>query len=110
ATNPSMVPNGLTPTLAQKSAEPTSVSKRSKSKHPVAPAAHAKSVPEASDAPVITATNRAVLPPLEVEVVAGNQPRTIASANNPVSVELQPGTPATPDQASASAQGPDSTT
>jgi periplasmic protein TonB len=39
--------------------------------------------------PVITATNRAVLPPLEVEVVAGNQHRTINPADSSVNVEMQ---------------------
>jgi protein TonB len=110
ATNPTTVPQAAAPILTQKSPEPASASKRPKSKHPPTPAAHAKSAPEeTADAPTITATNRAVLPPLEVEVVAGNQHRTIASANNPVSVELQPIVPATPGQVTSSAQGPDST-
>src|SRR5713226_78272 len=44
-------------------------------------------------APVIT--NRAVLPPLEVEVVAGDEHRTIRAGTNSVKVDLQPRTPVT---------------
>jgi len=102
---PATVSPPVTPTLAQKSAEATSAAKHSKPlHHPAATHAPAKSAPDTAFS--ITATNRAVLPPLEVEVVAGNQHQTIASANNPVSVELQPGTPASPGQAPALAQGP----
>lgn len=41
--------------------------------------------------PVITATNRAVLPPLEVEVVAGNQHRALSQGDSSVKLEMQPG-------------------
>jgi protein TonB len=41
---------------------------------------------------VVAATNRAVLPPLEVEVVAGDQHQTLNSGSNSVNVELQSGT------------------
>ena len=53
--------------------------------------------------PVIAATDRTVLPPLEVEVVAGNERRSLAPANNQVKVEMQPSTPA----ASSSATTPE---
>jgi hypothetical protein len=44
-----------------------------------------------SSAPPITAaTTRTVLPPLEVEVVAGNFHRTVHPGTNAVSVDLQP--------------------
>lgn len=108
ATSPSTIPQAVTPILTPKAAEPAPASTHPKLRQRAAAAAHAKSAPEAVDSPTITATNRAVLPPLEVEVVAGNQHRTIASANNPVSVELQPIAPAAPDQATPSAQAPDS--
>lgn len=42
-------------------------------------------------------TTRTVLPPLEVEVVAGDSHRTIRPGNNSLRVDLQPGTPAQPD-------------
>ena len=42
-------------------------------------------------APVVT--SRTVLPPLEVEVVAGDEHRTIQAGTNSVKVDLQPRTP-----------------
>jgi len=47
---------------------------------------------EVTTPPVVAATNRAVLPPLEVEVVAGDQHQTLNSGSNSVNVELQSGT------------------
>lgn len=52
------------------------------------------STPE-TPAPGVTA-NRTVLPPLEVEVVAGDTHRTVRPGSNSVHVELQPGAPAQP--------------
>jgi protein TonB len=40
--------------------------------------------------PMISATDRAVLPPLEVEVVAGNSRQALAASNRSVKVEMQP--------------------
>ena len=42
------------------------------------------------DAPPVVITNRAVLPPLEVEVVAGNQHHTINPGNGSVKLDMQP--------------------
>ena len=58
---------------------------------PVAPAAV-----ESVSAPIgaTATTTRTVLPPLEVEVVAGDSHRTIRPGNNSLRVDLQPGTPA----------------
>jgi len=65
---------------------------------------------QATAGPVITATNRTVLPPLEVEVVAGNQHRALSPKNNSVNVDMESSAStgsaaATPaqDQGSASA-------
>jgi protein TonB len=55
---------------------------------------------DAAVSPAITMTNRAVLPPLEVEVVAGNQHRTVSPGDSSVKLEMQPNT------ASASEQPP----
>jgi protein TonB len=44
--------------------------------------------------PVIAATNRAVLPPLQVEVVAGDQHRAVSTADPSVNVEMRSGTTA----------------
>ncbi|HEX3353099.1 MAG TPA: TonB family protein [Terriglobales bacterium] len=61
--------------------------------------AHAAPPPVAeSPAPALApvVTSRAVLPPLEVEVVAGDEHRTIRAGTNSVKVELQPRTPVVP--------------
>ena len=47
-------------------------------------------------APAVVTTNRTVLPPLEVEVVAGDTHRRIQPGSNSLHVDLQPGTPAQP--------------
>jgi periplasmic protein TonB len=47
-------------------------------------------------APAVTTTARTVLPPLEVEVVAGDTRRTVRPGSNSVRVELQPGVPPQP--------------
>src|SRR5579872_4483003 len=43
-----------------------------------------------SMSPVITATNRAVLPPLDIEVVAGNQHRAVSPGDGSVKLDMQP--------------------
>ena len=60
-----------------------------KAKKHSAPAAKS-AAPDAAMTPVIT--NRAALPPLEIEVVAGDQHRVVHPGSNSVKVELQPGT------------------
>jgi protein TonB len=50
--------------------------------------------PDASGVPPLTATTtRTVLPPLEVEVVAGDVHKTVHPGTNSVRVDLQPGAP-----------------
>jgi protein TonB len=56
---------------------------------------------DAAMSPVITATNRAVLPPLEVEVVAGNQHRTLSPGDSSVNVEMQSGNSSGTEQTTA---------
>jgi protein TonB len=51
---------------------------------------------------VITATNRAVLPPLEVEVVGGNQHRTINPGDSSVKLDMESGGSAAPEPAQSS--------
>ncbi len=45
---------------------------------------------QATPETVITASNRAVLPPLQVEVVAGDQHRTVEPGNPAIKIDLQP--------------------
>jgi TonB family protein len=80
---------------------------RSKSSSSSKPAVTA-SVGDAGISPAITMTNRAVLPPLEVEVVAGNQHRTVSPGDNSVNVEMQPGASSASEQTSPSAGTQDS--
>jgi periplasmic protein TonB len=65
-----------------------------KPKHHVASVA--KTPAPLTPPPPAIATARTVLPPLEVEVVAGDTHRTIRPGNNSVRVDLQPGTPPQP--------------
>jgi TonB family protein len=51
---------------------------------------------QAAEGPVITATNRMVLPPLEVEVVAGNHRSALSPKNNSVKVDMDGGSSAPP--------------
>jgi TonB family protein len=61
------------------------------------PANPASASPETqSPAPPIAVTSRTVLPPLEIEVVAGDKHRTVRPGSSSVRVDLQPGTPAEP--------------
>ena len=59
------------------------------------PATRANVAAAASPEAVVTA-NRAVLPPLQVEVVAGDSHRTLQPGSNSVKVDLQPHAPTTP--------------
>jgi protein TonB len=77
--------------------------KRSKSSLPGKTAAIATHPDGAAISPVITTTNRAVLPPLEVEVVAGNQHQTVSLGDGSVNVEMQSGASSASNQATASA-------
>jgi periplasmic protein TonB len=73
---------------------PASTARRAvaaKTKHHVAAAAKAPDVPVPPPPPVVT--TRTVLPPLEVEVVAGDKRRTIRPGSSSVRVDLQPGAP-----------------
>lgn len=54
---------------------------------------------EFSAGPTILTTDRAVLPPLEVSVVAGNQHRSLAAKSNSVDVDMQNGSPPETPQA-----------
>jgi periplasmic protein TonB len=84
--------NPLTATTAK-----PSVPERSKAKPRNPPPAVTPS-PAPALAPVVT--SRTVLPPLEVEVVAGDEHRTVHAGTNSVKVDLQPRTPVTPSSES----------
>jgi periplasmic protein TonB len=73
---------------------------RPKSRPHTPPSTAVEPSPAPALAPVVM--TRAVLPPLEVEVVAGDEHRTIQSTSNSVRVDLQPRTPFTTSAASSS--------
>lgn len=75
-----------TPAMAAAASTPTIVKKRS------APVARKAPEPAPPAAPAVTAS-RAVLPPLRVEVVAGDQHQVVRPGSPSVKVELQNGAP-----------------
>jgi len=64
------------------------------------------STPAAASTPPVSTIERTVLPPLEVEVVAGNIHRTVNPGSNSVHVDLQPGSPTPPAPDASSAERP----
>ncbi len=74
--------------------QPSALEAKAKPKHRAAPEAK-PATPETASGPVAATatTNRTVLPPLEVEVVAGDQRRRIRPGTDSVRVDLQPGAP-----------------
>jgi TonB family protein len=70
-------------TAPQATSAPHSSKAKSRSDHTAA-----ASIPAASG-PTIVASNRAALPPLEIEVVAGGQHQTVQPTNHSVKVDLQ---------------------
>jgi protein TonB len=79
---------------------PGAVHARPKSKPHIPPPSAADPTPAPALAPVVM--TRAVLPPLEVEVVAGDEHRTIQASSNSVRVDLQPRTPFSPSATASS--------
>lgn len=71
-------------------AQSTLAPKRKKlnGKNPAARVASQADEAQAASGPAIIATNRTVLPPLEVEVVAGNKHRALSPNNNSVKVDM----------------------
>ena len=67
--------------------------------HPAAPPAPVPTLQEAT-APVVS---RAALPPLDIEVVAGQQSRPVRTGNPSVKVDMQAGSPPAPTPAAAPA-------
>jgi periplasmic protein TonB len=82
---------------------PTAVHARPKAKPHTPPPAAAVTEPSPAPALAPVVMSRTVLPPLEVEVVAGDEHRTIQSGTNSVRVDLQPRSSFTPATASSPA-------
>ena len=82
------------PASAAKSPLAATPQPRRKHRATVEANAIAPSAQDAPDPPPVTISARTVLPPLDVEVVAGDTHRTIRPGSSSVRVDLQPGTPA----------------
>jgi protein TonB len=98
-------PKTVTPVVPPKPAVPAPAHARPKSKR--LSASLPSSGAQGAMSPVITATSRAVLPPLEVEVVAGNQRRAVSAGDNSVKLDMEP-VPDAAEQPTVSAQSRDS--
>ncbi len=85
--------NEVAPVRTSPRAEKTT--RTAKPKHSAATPAETAIAPS-SPPPGASVTTRTVLPPLEVEVVAGDSHRTIRPGNSSVRVDLQPSVPAHP--------------
>jgi TonB family protein len=81
---------------ASVSKSPLAAKSQARPKHGISveATAAAPSAPDLPDPPPVTISARTVLPPLDVEVVAGDTHRTIRPGSSSVRVDLQPGTPA----------------
>ncbi|HXZ42562.1 MAG TPA: energy transducer TonB [Terriglobales bacterium] len=84
-----VVPVQTAPTAQPAQPTTKAKSKKTKGKTPNVQTAISADNSQAGAGPVITATNRTVLPPLEVEVVAGNQHRALSPNNNSVKVDME---------------------
>jgi protein TonB len=102
----SMPARKLTPVAPVKHVAPTPPHVKPRSKRATATARSHETQDDTS--PVIVATNRAVLPPLEVEVVAGNQHRAVSPGDSSVKLDMQSDAPNASEQAAAPAQSRES--
>jgi TonB family protein len=95
----------VTPIAAPKPVPTAAAHARPKSKRPPA----IEHAPESGGGmlPVITATSRAVLPPLEVEVVAGNQHRAVNPGDSSVKLDMQSSAADASQETSASVRSQD---
>jgi protein TonB len=96
ASPPAVASKTVVPLVPPKLAGPAPARVRPKSKRST-PAARSTTKPDATP-PFIVATNRAVLPPLDVEVVAGNQHRAISPGDSSVKLDMQPSDGAASEQ------------
>lgn len=97
---PTTVKSSTVTPLQQPSLPPRKT--RAREPHRRISVAEVMSAPESATPPEpVTISNRTVLPPLEVEVVAGDNHRLVHPGSNSMRVELQDGSPAPPQVAEA---------
>lgn len=95
------------PVSASKTTPPVAAVRMKTKAHTPPAAVPAGSKAAATSAPA--AASRAVLPPLQVEVVAGDEHHPVQGGNNSVKVDLQPQTPGSLSQAASAKQPADVT-
>ena len=83
----------VTPAMNSAMAGKSADAKSSARHHSKEPVAGTPDAPPNSAAPLIASNDRAVLPPLEVEVVAGDYHRRVHADTNSLHVDLQPSSP-----------------
>jgi TonB family protein len=88
-----VTPEESTPAPTTEAPVKGSKSKQARVKRPVIETTAPQGGNDVSARPTILATDRAILPPLEVSVVAGNQRRSLATKSNSVDVDMQNGSP-----------------
>jgi periplasmic protein TonB len=93
--------------VASPTTQPVAAAPLKAKPHTPPPTSPAATNPAATSSPV--GASRAVLPPLQVEVVAGDEHRAVQGGSNSVKLDLQPGTPASPTQAASAEKPSDST-
>lgn len=94
STVPGAAPAEVSPVPAKPQATAkSSLSKYARVKRPVVNASQSANGNELSAGPSIVATDRAVLPPLQVEVVAGGRQHAVVPTTNSVNVDIPPGEP-----------------
>jgi len=100
-------PTNTTPATAApaKSVAPAAAKTHIIGKKSTAAPASSETTPEAP--PMTTETQRTVLPPLEVEVVAGDNHQTVRPGNNSVRLDLQRGVPPQTTAEAATSVAPD---
>ncbi len=92
ATTPASNPGSVAGTVAQAPSAPAVSAKKQTATRPAAEKSPAE--PAAGNAGIV-ATNRTVLPPLAVEIVAGDSHRTVHPGSNAIKVEIPSSGPAT---------------
>jgi periplasmic protein TonB len=95
ATSPVVAPSPVTapPVETQPRATTHSRNRHSRGKPSPSPVQNRPDIAAVAAPPMVATTNRAVLPPLDIEVVAGNQRHALATRNNSVKVDMQSGAP-----------------
>jgi len=98
---PVVAPPQAVPTPAVTTPKHASPSKTRRGKHSTTAAIQAPTEAPAATPPLVATTTRAVLPPLDIEVVAGNQHRTLTPRTNSVKVDMQSSAPSDTSSADA---------